>query len=40
MGIPIAFHAMSVFNMTPFLGQGWEQRKIEELIEKEKANRQ
>jgi len=38
-GIPIAFHAMSVFNMTPFLGQGWEQRKIEELIEKEKSGR-
>lgn len=38
-GIPIAFHALSVFNMSPFLGRDWEQRKIEELIEKEKGSK-
>jgi len=38
-GIPIAFHALSVFNMSPILGRDWEQRKIEELIEKEKGSK-
>ena len=38
-GIPIAFHGLSVFNMTPFLGKDWEERKIEELIEKEKDSK-
>jgi len=38
-GIPIAFHALSVFNMTPFLGRHWEERKIGELIEKEKGSK-
>jgi len=39
-GIPLAFHALSVFNMTLFLGRDWEQRKIEELIEREKGSQQ
>lgn len=38
-GIPIAFHGLSVFNMTPFLGKNWEERKIEELMEKEKSSK-
>lgn len=38
-GIPIAFHGLSVFNMTPFLGKDWEERKIEELMEKEKDSK-
>jgi hypothetical protein len=36
-GIAIALHGMSVFNATPFLGSGWEERKIRELVEKEKG---
>ena len=35
-GISIALHGMSVFNMTPFLGEGWEERKVQELVEKER----
>jgi len=35
-GVAIALHGMSVFNLTPFLGAGWEERKIQELVEKEK----
>lgn len=38
-GIPIAFHGLAVFNMTPFLGRDWEERKIEELMEKEKDSK-
>jgi hypothetical protein len=35
-GIPLALHGVTVFNLTPFLGEGWEQRKIHEFIEKER----
>jgi hypothetical protein len=35
-GIGLAFHAMEVFSWNPFLGKGWEERKIKELIEREK----
>lgn len=35
-GISIALHAVSVFNVSPFLGKDWEDRKIEELMEIEK----
>lgn len=40
-GIGVLFHGMKVFNYYPFLGKNWEERKINELIEKEnqtKAN--
>ncbi len=40
-GIGVVFHGMKVFNFYPFLGKNWEERKINELIEKEnqtKAN--
>ena len=35
-GVGIALHGMSVFNLTPFLGEGWEQRKVQQLLEKER----
>lgn len=35
-GIGVAVHGMSVFNYMPFLGRDWEERKIQELLEKEK----
>ncbi|WP_395066954.1 2TM domain-containing protein [Flavobacterium sp.] len=35
-GIGVLFHAMKVFNYSPFLGKNWEEKKINELMEKEK----
>ena len=37
-GIGVVFHAIRVFNVMPFLGNDWEQKKIVELMEKEKNN--
>lgn len=36
-GIGVAFHAMEVYKFTPFLGRNWEQKKIRQFIEEEKA---
>lgn len=38
-GIGVIIHGMSVFNYMPFLGRDWEEKKIQELIEKEKSNK-
>lgn len=38
-GIGVAIHGMSVFNYIPFLGDDWEDRKVRELMEKEKNKR-
>lgn len=35
-GIGLVFHGMKVFNYMPFLGTNWEEKKINELIEKDK----
>ncbi|NUY81153.1 2TM domain-containing protein [Flavobacterium sp. MAH-1] len=35
-GIGVAVHAMKVFNYMPFLGNDWEERKIRELMDKDK----
>ena len=37
-GIGVIFHGMKVFNYMPFLGQDWEEKKIKELMDKEKEN--
>ncbi|TRW23058.1 2TM domain-containing protein [Flavobacterium zepuense] len=34
-GIGVALHGIGVFNVLPFFGHDWEQRKIQELVEKE-----
>jgi hypothetical protein len=34
-GIGIVFHAMGTFNLNPFFGRGWEERKIKELMQDE-----
>lgn len=31
-GIGIIFHALKTFNLNPFFGKQWEQRKIEEFM--------
>lgn len=38
-GIGVAVHGMSVFNYMPFMGSDWEERKIRELMDKEKTNK-
>ena len=35
-GAGISGHAMEVFNYNPFLGRNWEERKIRELMDKDK----
>jgi hypothetical protein len=38
-GIGVVFHGFKVFNVYPVLGKDWEERKIKEIMEKEKANK-
>ncbi|MFP9099025.1 2TM domain-containing protein [Flavobacterium sp. RHBU_24] len=38
-GLGVVLHGMSVFNYMPFLGNNWEERKIKELMEREKNNK-
>ncbi|MGV6846664.1 MAG: 2TM domain-containing protein [Lutibacter sp.] len=35
-GIGLAFHGFNVFGMDLILGKNWEQRKIKEIMDKEK----
>ncbi len=37
-GFGVLLHAMSVFNYMPFLNRDWEEKKIKELMNKEKSN--
>lgn len=34
-GIGVVFHALGTFNVLPFCGRGWEERKIQELMQQE-----
>lgn len=34
-GIGIFFHAVATFNLNPFFGKGWEERKIKQIMEEE-----
>lgn len=38
-GIGVIFHAIKVFNYSPFLGKDWEARKMREFIEREEEKR-
>lgn len=38
-GIGVIVHAMAVFNAMPFLGRDWEEKKIQQLIDKENAKK-
>ncbi|MES2412120.1 MAG: 2TM domain-containing protein [Bacteroidota bacterium] len=38
-GIGLLAHAFSVFTPTMLMGKDWEERKIKELMEKEKQNK-
>lgn len=37
-GIGLGFHALGVFGTHVFLGSNWEERKIQEILEKEKRS--
>jgi hypothetical protein len=39
-GIGLASHGFSVFGLDALFGNNWEERKIKELMEKEKTNQQ
>jgi len=38
-GIGVVIHGMSVFNYMPFLGSNWEEKKIQELLDKDKSDK-
>ncbi|WP_313805174.1 2TM domain-containing protein [Flavobacterium sp.] len=38
-GIGVTVHAISVFNLMPFLGEDWEQRKMKEFMEEEERRK-
>lgn len=38
-GLGVLVHGMSVFNYMPFMGRDWEERKIRELMEKDKSDK-
>jgi len=38
-GIGLMFHAMGVFGRNFFLGNDWEEKKIKEIMEKEKSSK-
>lgn len=38
-GLGLAFHGLGVFGTSLFLGHGWEERKIRQIMEKEKGNK-
>jgi len=35
-GIGLLFHAMTAFDIMPFFGSDWEERKLKEFMEKDK----
>jgi hypothetical protein len=38
-GIGVVIHFISVFNVLPFLSRDWEEKKIKELLHKEKSDK-
>ena len=38
-GLGVVFHGLKVFEIFPGLGKEWEEKKIKELMEKEKENK-
>jgi hypothetical protein len=39
-GIGLLFHAMAAFDYMPFFNKDWEERKMKELLDKEKQKQQ
>ncbi|MFW0738081.1 MULTISPECIES: 2TM domain-containing protein [unclassified Flavobacterium] len=38
-GIGLVLHGLSVFNIPPFFGKDWEEKKIKEILEKERLRK-
>lgn len=38
-GIGVFFHAINTFNLNPFFGREWEERKIREFMKEEEQHR-
>ena len=38
-GIGVIFHGLKVFNIMPFYGKDWEQKKIKEFMDKENESK-
>ena len=38
-GIGVLIHGMAVYNTMPFLGRDWEEKKIRQIMEKEKTSK-
>ena len=38
-GVGVVFHGLKVFEVFPVLGKGWEEKKIKEIMDKEKENK-
>ncbi|MEO8517222.1 MAG: 2TM domain-containing protein [Flavobacterium sp.] len=38
-GIGVLFHGLRVFNSLPFFGKDWEERKLQELMDKDKESK-
>jgi hypothetical protein len=38
-GIGVVFHGFKVFTVLPVLGKDWEEKKIREIMEREKENK-
>lgn len=38
-GIGIVFHAIGTFNLNPFFGRDWEERKIKELMKEDEQKK-
>ena len=36
-GIGLIFHAIGTFNLNPFFGKDWEERKIREIMDEEES---
>lgn len=39
-GTGLLFHAMGVYKFTPFLGRNWEEKKIRQFMEEERAKKE
>lgn len=37
-GIGLGFHAIATFNLNPFFGKDWEERKIKEFMREDERN--
>ncbi|TLP71252.1 2TM domain-containing protein [Maribacter sp. ACAM166] len=39
LAISLFFQALKIFNLNPFMGRGWEERKIQEFMNEEESEK-